>query len=572
LNTDLPEDVVDKQLAEFDRKEHLPRLPSSADYEAARKVLDMVRAMDEGRTPQRELLNGATYPWGSLADYLIADKGPGSAREKLDQLVAKIPYGRRIRMALDKAQRAQDELDAEIVGGLRRVRSEPVAAARAPSSGCPSLPEAARLDPSLGSGAAPWLDAYVDHAMAKSPTTPRLFHESAALWLPSTLVARRLFVRMPFDDVYPNLFVVWFAPTTLYSKTTGLRVARSLARRVFPHLFAAQDSTPEALLSDMAGRSPSNAEKMTEEEKTRWHKARNFAAQRGLIRDEMSGLLASAGRDYMAGMIEAFLSFYDCTPSFTRSTRQQGLVEVQNAYLTMLGASTPAALGSHLQAERLWANGWWPRFALLCPDQRPEWRESEPTEEPPCLAAKLVELRDRLLEPTWPDQPKELAVRLGDGVYEAWGAYNKAMRHDLLTESLDHRLSGTYGRLPTQVLKIATILAALDWPEGDEAPSIELPHLARAIEIAEVWRASAHRVLEEADRSGFEGLRRRIVRLLGDSGCSLRELCKAMRRTKPDELKEILRQMVEAGDVEEFETKPGPKGGRPTTRYRLVTE
>jgi len=59
--------------------------------------------------------------------------------------------------------------------------------------------------------------------------TPDQFHESAALWLVGVAVARRLYLPMSWGRVYPNLMVVWIAPTTLFHKSTALEIARSLA-------------------------------------------------------------------------------------------------------------------------------------------------------------------------------------------------------------------------------------------------------------------------------------------------------------------------------------------------------
>lgn len=440
---------------------------------------------------------------------------------------------------------------------------------------CPPLPEEAQLDPDLGIGAGGWLDLYVDYAAAISPMTPLSFHTAAGLWLVSVAVARRLKVPMAFEDVYPNLFVMWVAFTTLYRKSTGLGVARRLAWQVFPHLLAAQDTTPEAFLSDLAGREPTQFDALSEEDQTEWRRGRDFAAQKGWLLDEMSGLLASAGRDYNAGLVEAMLRFYDCSPQYIRSTRRQGRVVVRNAYLSLLGASTPAALSPHLLSERLWSMGWWPRFAILTPEvDRPQWREPQERPETAELTAGLRQLHNQLPAAIWPTPPEALTVFLGTGVHDAWRRYNQALSLDLLTDDLDHRLWGTYGRLPVQCLKVATLLAALDW-EPNSASRIELPHLARALTICEEWRASAHRVLAIVAATEFEQLRVRILYQIGrleSTGATLRDLSRAMRDKTPNEIEHALLQMVKAGEVEPVRQESGRQGGRPTTRYRLASE
>lgn len=437
------------------------------------------------------------------------------------------------------------------------------------------LPKDVGLHPKLGEGAGQWLDTYSDYAMTRCPMTPRMFHESAGLWLVSVAIARRLKVLMPFASVYPNLFAAWIAPTTLYRKTTALNLARDVARRAFPHLLAAQDTTPEAFLSDLAGRQPVHFDELPERDQVDWREGRDFAGQRGWMLDEMSGLLAAAGRDYNAGLVEAIVRFYDCDPYYARHTKGQGRVIVRNSYLSLIGASTPAAMAGHLLSERLWAMGWWPRFAVLTPEnERPPWKEPQETREPNVIEGQLRMLYRLLPESSWPDAPEALSVELGEGVYDSWTSYNRAMSYDFLTEDLDGRLYGTYGRLATVVLKVAIILAALDWREGQFVPRIEVAHLARAMAIAEEWRASAHRAVAIMTATAFDRLRVRILQQVsktGVKGASVRDVYRGMRDKTPDEIKDALRQMDVAGEVERFTPKQEGRG-RPTERYRILAE
>lgn len=436
----------------------------------------------------------------------------------------------------------------------------------------PSLPDGVLLHPDQSEGAGGWVDTYTEHALAISPMTPRLFHQSAALALAATAIARRLRLEMPFGSIFPNLFGLWVAPTTLWRKTTALNFTRDIARRAFPHLMAPQEFTPEALISDLAGSTPSNWEEMSLEAQKAWNAERNFAAQRGLILDEMSGLLSSVGRDYNAGLVEALLKLYDCEPEYTRSTRGQGRITIRNAYLCLLGASTPRALSLHLNEGRLWDMGWWPRFAILTPNaSRPKWSVPVHREEPASLVGDLVRLYGRLPTPTYPQPPPARTISLGTGVYGAWEKYSKAVSYDLLSDSVDSRLWGNYGRLPTQALKIATILAALDWTDT-VVPQIELPHLSRAIEIAETWRESAHRALISARRDDADALRDRLLQTIArfhPKGATRRDLSRAIRDRKPTELDRALLELIKAGEVES--TGVESTGGRPTERYRIVT-
>ena len=441
---------------------------------------------------------------------------------------------------------------------------------------CPTLPTDAQLPLTLATSAGEWVDGYAEYSKAVSPMTPHLFHESAALMLVATAIARRLVVAMPHGRIYPNLAVLWIAETTLWRKTTTLDVSKGIARREFPYLLASQETTMEALVADLAGCEPPRLESLPEQVRTEWQRERDFAGQKGWYLDEASGLLASAGRDYNAGLLEALMRFYDCDERYTRSTRGQGRITVRHAYLSLIGASTPLAVSQHLMAEKLWSMGWWPRFGLLTPDtERPEWRVAVEREEPASIAKGLSTLLARLPAATWPDPPEPLTVSFGEGVFTALERYSKAVSYDLLIDpdaAIDSRLKGTYGRLPTQALKIATILAALDWTAALRVPRIELCHLARAIAIAESWRASAHRLLAAATQTDFDALRQRIVRQVArfqaQGGITRRDLGRAISDKTPDQLSDALRQLVEAGELESDDNVS--RGGRATCRYRLV--
>ena len=440
---------------------------------------------------------------------------------------------------------------------------------------CPALPDEAAFE-APAPRAGDWLDEYVAYGLKRSPMTPRLFHESGGLWLASVAIARRLHVDVGFGPTYPNLFAAWVAPTTLWHKTTAMDVPLGVARHVFPHLLTPEEVTHEALLSELGGEMPKNFEKMSVAAKKRWEDGRNFAAQKGWLLDELSGLLASAGRDYNKGLVESLMRMFDCK-DYTRLTKGEGRLEIRNPYLCLLGATTPAAVAQHMMAEQLWAMGFWPRFALLVPDgPYPDWAEPQEAEPPAELEHRLHKLYNAFPAPTWPDAPTSRGVTMTEDAREAWRRYNRAVTYDLLRDGqVETKLNGSYGRLPSHALKVSTILAALEWaqePGGTLAPRIQREHMTRALGIVETWRASAHRALSLASQSDFDDLRRRVLYQLArhePTGASLRDLCQTMRDKRPDDLSDVLRQLADAEEVEAFE--PTQKGaGRKTIRYRIA--
>ena len=167
--------------------------------------------------------------------------------------------------------------------------------------------------------------------------------------------------------------------------------------------------------------------------------------------------------------------------------------------------------------------------------------------------------------------PKSLPIAFESEAYEAWKRYDQAVRYALLTDALEDSLWGLYGRLPTQAVKVAIILAALDW-DSEEAPVITLAHWARAQQIVEHWRASVHRLLvpvriQEERRQEERVLS--VIKRAGQQGVTVRDVYRALNMGR-DEVEAVINHLVKDGIVTENRIQPTSKGGRPTYRYTVT--
>lgn len=448
----------------------------------------------------------------------------------------------------------------------------------APTVFVPDLPSAARLTPALeraASSVGSWIGQYVDYASAISPRTPRLFHESAALWLGGLAIARRLRVCLRHGEVYPNLYVAWLAPTTLYAKTTALSVCERLALDALPHLLIASEYTPEALLGELAGHAPANLEGdgLSDRDREIWRAGRNLAGARGVIADEISGLFSSFRRDYAVGLREMILRLADAPPIYKRITRGSGLVVVRTAALALIGATTPSRL-RRINLEAWWLDGLAARFALLTPDSPPMRPSDEdddaPVERPPALAETLSRLANVLLPtPTYPDPIPCCDVAIDDEALRLANSYNVSLTYDILANAdrPDERLEGSYGRLPTMAWRVALILAALDWAEERGALRVTVAHWARAQQIAESWRASAHRALAAlvedeaaAENAAIEDRILRYINGAGPHGVRMRDIYRAL-SLRRETAEAVVAGLVRDGLVEQkiIKNERGPQ-------------
>jgi len=214
---------------------------------------------------------------------------------------------------------------------------------------------------------------------------------------------------------------------------------------------------------------PPNFDEIPVRDRERLVKGNRYAAQRGILRDELSALFKSFGRDYMSGMKELLMQLYDCPDYLDSNTNNRGLVVIRDAALSILGAATPAELSVAL-SHNDWHNGTLARFVLLTPE--PDYAERIAARDT-AMPQDLVRLLRRLHK-TLPAPPEPQALDDGQPAIEPWSlvatelwgplnAYERALRDMTAPNSpLDDRLRTVYGRLHVQALKVAIILAALD--------------------------------------------------------------------------------------------------------------
>jgi len=117
--------------------------------------------------------------------------------------------------------------------------------------------------------------------------TPALFHQSYGLSLLATAVARRVYIRASDDLIYPNLYMLLVAPSTLYAKTTGLNVSLKLLEMAgMKNFLLPTGVTPQSLITELTNRTPPTFNDWSRDDKKDWQDERLFSAQRAWWMDE----------------------------------------------------------------------------------------------------------------------------------------------------------------------------------------------------------------------------------------------------------------------------------------------
>lgn len=442
----------------------------------------------------------------------------------------------------------------------------------------PELPKIAKLSDAQikqGRKAGKFIDDYMAYAMKDAPMSPPLFHQTYALAILSSAIARRVFVSVGTGAIYPNLYIMLSAPSTLYTKTTGYKSAMKLFEMAgLSHLLLPDGVTPQSLITELSNRTPDNKD-WAKDDRDDYEREKQFAGQRAWWIDEAARLLSQFQQKHLAELLPIVLRLYECEPKIRVSTQIRGRETVRNAYLTICGPTTPAAMREHLNTPDHWTNGLFARFLLVSPDTAPvRVFYPDPFPVPSALAKQLNQLAFERLE-----QPKESALgptppppareaKVDPDVKQHWDNYHAAMFDLISNKNVTERLHACYGRLHEKAIKIAMLLATADWVKMAKSNPLVIRsvHWYRAQEMTEGYRASLHRIIEDAStpqESADDILAEKVIaRLTTSARNSRRELAIDLHMqtgSKRSQLDMVLDQLLKDGNLIEKEIK-GTRG------------
>lgn len=530
---------------------------------------------DEATRLLAQLLAGCPIP---------ADITPGEAPKPFDQLIAAILVAPEARL------KAFNETLALLPGSAARdIRLAVFQQQAEPDTERPSRPVA--LVPKLPADAYldgdplemlrdHWVGRYCAYAQRAASMSPIDFHLSLALAAGAAAIARRVCLRWSALTIYPNLYVLIVAPSTLYHKTTALNVMRGVVKLAGLDEFLLPDmQTPESLTMEMGLIKPPTFKEWGKSEQAQWQESRRFAGQRLWVLDEAGRLLDAFKRDHTAGLLSLLLALYDCPDHETLQTVGRGKQTILNGYLSFVGATTPDAIRGQLRSARHWSDGLWARIALIGkPDEIPPFVFNHERIEPPAeLAGELHALAFKRLpipsvvhssDGVRVDWPTALAVQIDNDALDAWQRYTHATGRDMLVSgAVDEMIFSPYGRLATTAMKVALVLATLD--EWRDVPRLTLRHWTIAQLITERWRAYLHRLVSDTQQTAEARLENKIQTAIDALGgkATRRDLMRHLGCRREDLIK-ILSGLVDDQLLEE--TRVANKRGPATFIYSLI--
>lgn len=355
-----------------------------------------------------------------------------------------------------------------------------------------------------------FIDRYINWASGLGDAAPQ-YHQAGGFVLLSSMLCGTVLLPTSFGPIYPNLWFMILADTTLTRKSTSMDFATGILEEVQEQVILAHDGSVEGLITGLS---------------TRPQQPSVF------VRDEFTGLLEQmTKRDYMAGMPELLTKLYDGKTQ-KRLLRRE-VVEVKNPRLIIYAGGIKSKTQEILSYEQI-ASGFLPRFIFISAesDLTKVKPLGPPTERNWGRRNEIIEeLQDIAHHYNQPDQVvvngRQVTVptpRLWEArmVEDAWVRYNilEAMLNKVGVESAFPDLyTPLYDRLGKSILKTAVLIAA-SRQRGDEVVVEEIDMLC-AIRYGEMWRAYLKDLVINIGKSKTEKKMAQVMKFIQDrNGCS----------------------------------------------------
>lgn len=323
-----------------------------------------------------------------------------------------------------------------------------------------------------------FVERYIEWATSQTDA-PREYAEASAFIILSSLLSSTVRIHTSIGTIFPNLWVMITADTTLTRKTTSMDLALALLDDVVEDIILATDGSVEGLLQGLSFR-PGRASLFK--------------------RDEFTGLMDQMVRkDYMSGMLEMFTQLYD-GKNIKRLLKKE-TIEVRQPVFILFAGGIKNRLQSILTHEHV-ASGFIPRFLVVSAESSMQnWRPMGPRSQDGVqgrakLVHELITYRQQYVDdiPIKADDGSmivmsapEIEAHLSD---EAWVVYNdieKQLVEAGITADMKEYMTPVFDRMAKSVLKMAALLAAVRQIPEHGIIRVEPEDIYRAASYIQRW-------------------------------------------------------------------------------------
>ena len=268
-----------------------------------------------------------------------------------------------------------------------------------------------------------FLREYISYA-SELTDAPNQFHAATALTIYGTATRRNIYYEMGDSRLFMNFFTAVVAPSSVYRKSTAIKIGGGMLYRVDPALCFPREFSTERLLLHLA----------------------KIGCKGMFYFSELAELLDQFKRSYSEGILGLLTDFFDCPNRYERETQKDGLQVIDEVFLSILGASTVEWLNKNITSDQM-AGGFWPRFLFFPARQRKPLMELPP---PPNLAVRdVLTYRLRALENL---KGGAVLTPEAEALFRHW---NRGQDH--LSDTVPDTVAKYMARLQASCLKIAVL-------------------------------------------------------------------------------------------------------------------
>lgn len=252
---------------------------------------------------------------------------------------------------------------------------------------------------------------------------PLGYHELVGLSILSATLGNRVYLPFGRMRIYPNIWTVLIAPSSLFRKTTSINIGMHLLRNICPDAIFPNEITPEALTDLLASK-----------------------AQGIFVWSEFAGFLSALEKNYMFGIKELLTDLYDAPPVYIRKIRSE-IKKIEDPCISILTATTMDWFLDKIKEGDI-RGGFLARFVYLPASAKTKWLALPPSPD----KAKEEALKLRL---------KQLSTIKGEvkfkDVEKKYTNWLKKHESQLETQTDNQNLAGFYTRLGIYALKFAIL-------------------------------------------------------------------------------------------------------------------
>jgi putative DNA primase/helicase len=291
-----------------------------------------------------------------------------------------------------------------------------------------------------------------------------------------------------------------------------------------------------------------------------------------VLRDELTGWLASLDRQGREEQRAFYLESWNGDQGFTLERIGRGSVHVEHCCISLFGGIQPARLRSYLAealADGPSNDGLIQRFQLLVwPDQRTTW--SYVDRKPSATATGEAEAVYRRFTDMSVENPKRL--KFDDGAQELFVGWLAELETVLISDSLSPVMQAHLAKYRSLMPALSLLFALADGHE-DEIPLRNAqqaaawcdylrPHAARVYSAQLTPERAAAAVLAKRLQDGWKR---------DEASFNLRDVYRSAWSglSTPNEARQALDVLDDAGWVRKQSTTPGPSGGRPGELWNI---